>query len=370
MHLFATCAFGLEKLVQNELKQLGYKILLTEDGRVTFEGDELAIVRANLWLRTAGRVHIKMGECHATTFDELFDYVTALPWEKFIQKNDIFPIAASSAKSVLHSESALQSIVKKSVVKRLQVVYNIDQLPEDSPSRYHIHVHFNKDHCVISIDTSGDSLHKRGYRSRANLAPIKESLAAALVILSGWKGETPLVDPFCGSGTILIEGAMIAQNMAPGLKRPFAWQTWPWITTELVQKAFEEARGAVVKKPLTLIGYDIDSEVIAISKHNAKLAGVDGIKFLCTDFQDVDFTEHQNTTFITNPPYGERLEEIEHVKRLYVELGKKFNAAIHSSLFLITPVEDFPMLIKRKETKNRKLYNGKIKCYLYSFVGN
>ncbi len=369
MHLFATCAFGLEKLVQNELKQLGYKILLTEDGRVTFEGDELAIVRSNLWLRTAGRVHIKMGECHAMTFDELFDYVTALPWEKYIQKNDMFPIAASSAKSVLHSESALQSIVKKAVVKRLQGIYSINQLPEDSASKYHIHVHFNKDHCVISIDTSGDSLHKRGYRSRANLAPMKESLASALVILSGWKGETTLLDPFCGSGTILIEAAMIALHIAPGLKRNFAWQSWPWIESSDIQKAYEEARNAQVKKPLVLIGYDIDPEVIGIAKHNAKLAGVEGIKFIHKDFRDIDFLEHQNVTFITNPPYGERLEEIEHVKQLYVELGKKFNEAVHSSLFLITPVEEFPQLIKRKETRNRKLYNGKIKCYLYSFVG-
>lgn len=369
MQLIATCAFGLEKLVYNEIKKLGLWVIKTEDGRVTFEGDELALVRANLWLRTAGRVHVKMAEFEATDFDDLFEEIVAIEWEKYIGIDDVFPVVASSAKSVLHSESALQSIVKKAIVTRLSKAYDISRFAESTDAVYQVRVHVNKDQFLISIDSSGDSLHKRGYRSKANQAPMKETLAAAMVMLSDWTPERKLVDPFCGSGTILIEAALIAQNKAPGLMRSFAFQKWPWINAEIVEKAYTEARAAIIpQENLRLQGYDLDGSTLKIAEDNALQAGITGIHFECNNVLNLEFHKFKDCTFITNPPYGERLEEQLSVEKLYKKFGEKFKESKGCSLFFITPDEDFPTNFGARADKNRKLFNGPIRCYLYSFL--
>ncbi|MFA7277943.1 MAG: class I SAM-dependent RNA methyltransferase [Candidatus Gracilibacteria bacterium] len=369
MQLIATCAFGLEKLVYDELKKLGLWVIKTEDGRVTFEGDDLALVRANLWLRCADRVQIKVGEFRATTFDELFDQVNALPWENYINVSDAFPVDAVSVKSMLHSEPAIQSITKKSIVKRLQQKYGTELLPENSGVQYQIMVKSNKDDFVVTIDSSGDSLHKRGYRMKTNEAPMKETLAAAIITLSGWTPDRTLVDPFCGSGTICIEAALMAHNMAPGLKRTFAFQKWPWISQENIQKAYAEAREAY--KPdakFRIYGFDIDADVLTMAGKNAGNAGFNNLNFKRSDFAELDWSKFENCTFITNPPYGERLEEIATVEKMYHDLGKKFKETVGCSMFLITAHEKFQHFFGRVADKNRKLFNGGIKCYLFSYL--
>ena len=368
MELIATCAFGLEKLVHDELKQLGLWTLKTEDGRITFRGDQDAIIKSNLWLRCAERVQIKMAEFKAVTFDQLFDAVNALEWEKFIDKDDAFPNTATAVKSILHSEPAIQSIVKKAMVKRLQQGHKTETLAENSGIIYQIFIKANKDQFVISINTSGDSLHKRGYRIMANLAPMKETLAAAIIKLSDWTPARPLVDTFCGSGTIAIEATMIANNIAPGLRRRFAFQKWPWMDQKLIVKAFEEARNAIkpVEK-LPIYCFDIDPATLAIAEENARRAGFDKLNFKRADFNDLDFRKFENCTFIVNPPYGERLEEKADVAKMYRDFGNKFKETRHCSLFLITSDENFPALFGRPADKNRKLFNGNLRCYLYSY---
>ena len=368
MELIASCAFGLEKLVHDELKKLGLWIVKTEDGRITFNGDEMDLIRTNLWLRCAERIQIKMAEFQATTFDQLFDQVNALEWEKYIGKNDAFPNTATSVKSVLHSVPAIQSIVKKAMVKRLQQKNGTDVLPENSGAVYQIFVKANKDQFVVSINASGDSLHKRGYRLRANLAPIKETLAAAMIKLSDWMPERTLVDPFCGSGTIAIEAALLAHNIAPGLKRPFAFQKWTWIDQNKVAGAIAEAHK--LAKPvhkLPIYCFDIDPDSLKIAQENAKNAGFENINFKRSDFKDLDFSKFENCTFITNPPYGERLEDKVEVEKMYREFGKKFSESKNCSLYLITSNDNFPQLFGRPADKNRKLFNGNLRCYLYSY---
>lgn len=368
MELLATCAFGLEKLVSNELKKLNLWVVKMEDGRVTFEGDETAIVKANLWLRCADRVQIKVGEFKALSFDELFDQTNLLEWEKYIGPNDAFPVDATSVKSALHSEPAIQSIVKKSIVKRLQEKHGTEILSENSGATYQIMVKSNKDQFVISIDTSGDSLHKRGYREQANLAPMKETLAAAMIILSDWTPERTLVDTFCGSGTIVIEAALMAQNMAPGLFRKFAFQNWNWISDEKLKAVYDEAKAAILPiKKLPIYGFDIDPAALRIAEGNARAAGFDNINFKISDFRNLDFSRFENCTFIVNPPYGERLEEVAYVEKMYHEYGEKFAQTKNCSLFILTSDEKFQHHFGRKADKNRKLFNGGLRCYLYSY---
>lgn len=369
MELIATCAFGLEKLVQDELKNLGLPILKTEDGRITFEGDEQAIMKANLWLRCADRIQVKMGEFQATTFDELFDLVGVLPWEKYIGKSDAFPVDATSVKSILHSEPAIQSIVKKSVVKRLQLKHKSETLSENSGATYQIMVKSNKDQFIITIDSSGDSLHKRGYRTKTNDAPMKETLAAAMVKLSDWSADRTLIDPFCGSGTILIEAGLLAQNKAPGLNRTFDFEKWAWMDQKKFEETHKEAQEAEkTDVKLRIYGYDIDAGILRTAGYNAGNAGFRNMNFQCADFHNLDFSKYENATFICNPPYGERLEDKPSVEKMYREFGKKFTETKNCSLFIITPFENFPQLFGRKADKNRKLFNGGIKCYLYSFL--
>lgn len=420
IELIATCAFGLEKLVHDEIKRLGLWVIKTEDGRITFQGDDLGLVRANLWLRCAERVQIKMAEFTATTFVQLFDNVNSIEWEKYIGKNDAFPNNATSVKSMLHSEPAIQSIVKKAMVKRLQQKHNTEILPENSGITYTIFIKANKDQFVISIDSSGHSLHKRGYRLKANLAPMKETLAAALIKLSDWNPQRTLVDPFCGSGTIAIEASMIANALPPGLKRRFAFQKWPWLAQQKIEAAYLEAGAAplsngatapvalpsfvaprshipsspapspvpvpapsvyyvplsassaltaptVPTKKLRIYCFDIDPDTLVIAQENAKCAGFDNINFKRADFKSLDFSKFENCTFITNPPYGERLEDETLVEEMYREFGNKFIQTKNCSLFLITSNENFPKLFGRPADKNRKLFNGNLRCYLYSY---
>lgn len=368
MELFATCAFGLEKLVNDELKALGVPVTRTEDGRVSFEGDDLALVRANLWLRCADRVQIKMAEFKAVTFDELFDSVNAVEWEKMIGKNDAFPVAATSVKSVLHSAPAIQGIVKKAIVKRLQKYHHLEMFPENSGAVYQVSVKVNKDSFMVSVDSSGDSLHKRGYRFKVHEAPIKETLAAAMVKLSDWTPDKPLIDPFCGTGTILIEAAMIARNMAPGLRRQFAFHKWMWIDQAKVAEAYMEARKAArTDVKLALFGYDIDGEALHLAADNAEFAGFEEINFRCADFNSLDFSKFENATIITNPPYGERMEDVAKASEMYRQLGRKFPQAKNCSLYIIVADENFPRLFGKPADKNRKLFNGRIRCYLYSY---
>ncbi len=383
MHFIATCAFGLEKLVYDEIKKLGMWVVKNEDGRVTFSAssqsesavgtfsneESAAMVKANLWLRCSEQVQIKMAEFKAQTFDDLFDQVSDIPWEKFIGRRDAFPVSASSTKSLLHSEPAIQSIVKKAVVKRLMKEHHTDALPENSLVTCQITVKANKDEFVIGINTSGESLHKRGYRRFANIAPIKETLASALIKLSDWTPGKTLVDPFCGSGTILIEAAMMAQNIAPGLTRQFAFQQWPWVDQTLVYELRQQARTMIKKQEnLPIYGYDLDSEVLKIAEENAQKSGIGSLNLVHSDFRKVDFHQFENATFVTNPPYGERMEEKAQVEKMYADLGQKFRETKFSSLFLITSNESFPRIFGRPADKNRKLFNGNIRCYLYSFL--
>lgn len=393
MHLIATCAFGLEKLIHDEIKKLGFWVISTEDGRITFEGDQEELVKANLWLRCADRIQIKIGEFDAVTFDELFDAVHALEWEKYIGNDDAFPVNAVSVKSALHSEPAIQSIVKKAVVKRLQKALPATELPEDSEAVFSIHVKANKDRFVLSIDSCGDSLHKRGYRTQANISPIKETLAAALVKLSDFSPDRTLVDLFCGSGTILIEAYLMANNIAPGLKRTFAFQSWPWMNQGLIEKAYTTASEASRHSPPSpdhsgvkprIYGFDIDPLVLKIAKRNAANAGFEDINLKRADFNDLDFSKFENCTFVCNPPYGERAEamgtpgRVEKgesalhfvpcvVREMYKALGRKFRETKNCSLYIITSHQDFPQLFGRKEDKNRKLFNGNLRCYFFSY---
>ena len=375
MQLIATCAFGLEKLVYHDIKKLGLWVEGTEDGRVTFQGEPADIVRANLWLRTADRVHIKLAEFPARTFDELFDQSYALDWTGILPPGASFPVLCTTTRSTLHNEPSIQSIVKKSIVKKLQSRHPGEtQIPETGPT-YSIMTRFHNDICTLSIDTSGDSLHKRGYRTESNQAPIKETLAAAMVLLSDWTPERTLVDPFCGSGTILIEAAMIALNIAPGLNRQFTFESWPdfqkldlrALRHEAAEQSLQNSSAA---PRLQIYGYDIDALSVKIAQANSTRAGLERhVHFAKSDFRTLDFSKMSNTTIITNPPYGERLATTEEAAAIYRDLGEKFRQTTESSLYIITPDTNFELLFAQKATKNRKLFNGNIKCYLYQYPG-
>lgn len=387
MELLATCAFGLEKLVFDELKKIGLWVIKTEDGRVTFKGEEMAMIRANMWSRCADRILMKTADFSAVTFDQLFDAVFAVEWEKYIGPDDAFSVYGSSVRSVLHSEPAIQSIVKKAIVKRLQAGHHTESLPENSGLVYEILVKLNKDQVVVGLNTSGVSLHKRGYRISAGVAPIKETLASALVKLSGWTPDRPLVDLFCGSGTIPIEAALIAMNIAPGMLRSFAFEDWPWIDKANVAAARAEAQKlakgfqsvalnsgeqvTVVPQKLPIYGFDIDAEVLKVAEDNANRAGIARLNFKSADFNNLDFGKFQNCTFICNPPYGERLEDTARVRQMYRQLGQQFAKSKNCSLYLITSDDMFPKLFAegtgRQPDKNRKLFNGNIRCYLYQY---
>ena len=369
--LIAPCHFGLESVLKKEIYDLGYEIVSVEDGKVTFEGDSEAVVRANINLRTTERILIKVGQFKAETFTELFDKTKELPWEEFIPVDGKFWVTkANSINSKLFSGSDIQSIVKKAIVERLKGCYNVSWFKEDGAS-YPLRVTIHKDVVTIGLDTTGDSLHKRGYRPMAGKAPISECLAAALIKLTPWNKDRILVDPFCGSGTFPIEAAMMAANIAPGLNRSFTAESWENIIPKKEwYDAVTEANDNIERNIVTDIqGYDLDPHVIEIARSNAVNAGVD--KMIHFQQRGVDKLSHAKKYgfIITNPPYGERLEDKESLPGIYETFGKRFAELDSWSAYMITSYEDAEKYFGRKADKNRKIYNGMIKTYFYSFLG-
>lgn len=369
--LIAPCHFGLEAVLKREIIDLGYEISEVEDGRVSFYGDAEAVCQANIFLRTAERVLLKAGSFRAVTFEELFDKTRAIPWEEYIPKNGKFWVAkAASVKSKLFSPSDIQSIMKKAMVKRLQDRYHMEWFPEDGPA-YPVRVFLKKDIVTVGIDTTGVSLHKRGYREVSGKAPITETLAAALIMLTPWRKDRILVDPFCGSGTFPIEAAMMAAGIAPGMNRSFISEDW----TNLVAKkhwynAVEEANDLIKDDiDVDIQGYDIDPSVIKTARRNSREAGVDHL----IHFQERDVRSLRHPKkygfVITNPPYGERMEEKENLPALYRAFGESFRMLDSWSAYMITSYEDAERYFGRKADKNRKIYNGMLKTYFYQFAG-
>lgn len=374
MHTFelvAPCHFGLEAVTKREIYNLGYEITRVEDGRVAFSGDAEAVCRANIFLRSAERVLLQVGRFYATTFDELFEGIRALPWEEYIPRDGKFWVTkASSIKSRLFSPSDIQSIAKKAMVERMKQSYHLDWFPEEGAA-YPVRIFLLKDEVTVTIDTSGESLHRRGYRLLSSRAPLTETLAAALILLTPWKQDRILVDPFCGSGTFPIEAAMLAANIAPGMNREFAAEKWTnLVTRKLWYEAVEEARELVSEDVrVDIQGYDIDAEVLKAARANAKRAGVDGmIHFQQRAVEDLHHPKKYGF-LITNPPYGERLEDRKQLPRLYRQIGEAFAGLEDWSLYMITSYEDAERYIGRKADKNRKIYNGMIKTYFYQFMG-
>lgn len=369
--MIAPCHFGLEALLKREITDLGYDITSVEDGRVTFLGDEEACARANVFLRTAERILIKVGSFHAGTFEELFQGTKGLPWEEFIPVDGKFWVAkAASVKSTLFSPSDIQSVMKKAMVERLRGVYHVNWF-EESGESFPVRVFLLKDEVTVGLDTTGESLHKRGYRKLTAKAPIAENLAAALIMLTPWKRDRILVDPFCGSGTIPIEAAMMAANMAPGMNRSFTAEEWSHIIGKKNwYDAADEAREQIDLSVQTDIqGYDIDDEMVSIARTNAKLAGVENlIHFQRRDVAQLSHPKKYGF-IITNPPYGERLEEKEALPGLYRTIGERYRALDAWSLYLITSYEKAEQEIGRKADKNRKIYNGMMRTYYYQFQG-
>ena len=371
IELVAPCHFGMEAVLKREILDLGYEIGQVEDGRVTFLGDLEAVAYANVFLRTTERILIKVGKIHAETFDELFEGTKALPWEDYIPEDGKFWVAkANSIKSKLFSPSDIQSIMKKAMVERLKTVYHRERF-EETGAEYPIRVSILKDEVLIGLDTSGVSLHKRGYRQMTAPAPITETLASALILFTPWKKDRILVDPFCGSGTFPIEAAMLAANMAPGMKRHFLAEKWEnLIPIRHFEDAREEAADLVDLSVETDIqGYDIDGEIIKAARANARMAGVEQL----IHFQQRPVSELSHPKkygfVITNPPYGERLEEKKNLPALYKEMGDAFRRLDSWSEYVITAYEDAEKYIGRKADKNRKIYNGMMKTYFYQFLG-
>ncbi|MBQ5376142.1 MAG: class I SAM-dependent RNA methyltransferase [Lachnospiraceae bacterium] len=367
----APCHFGLEAILKREIGDLGYEITEVEDGRVSFKGDEAAICRANIFLRSAERILLKVGSFTATTYDELFEATKALPWEAYIPENGKFWVTkAASVKSKLFSPSDIQSIMKKAMVERLKGMYHMTWFPEDGES-FPIRVFLKKDVVTVGLDTTGESLHKRGYRKFTPKAPIAENLAAALIMLTPWKQDRILVDPFCGSGTIPIEAAMMAANMAPGMNREFTAETWAHLIPKKAWfQAGEEAVSLIRNDVDTDIqGYDLDPECVEMARKNAALAGVDHL----IHFQRRPMAELSHPKkygfIITNPPYGERLEEKKDLPALYRTLGERYRMLDSWSMYIITAYEQTEKDIGKKADKNRKIYNGMMKTYFYQYMG-
>ncbi|WP_199426717.1 THUMP domain-containing class I SAM-dependent RNA methyltransferase [Thermaerobacillus caldiproteolyticus] len=366
--LIATAAMGIESIVADEVRRLGYECQV-ENGKVTFEADELAICRANLWLRTADRIKLKVGEFKATSFDELFEQTKALPWADYIPVNAEFPVIGKSVKSQLFSVSDCQAIVKKAIVESLKQQYRVSWFEENGPL-YRVEVALHKDIATLTIDTSGAGLHKRGYRVAQGEAPLKETLAAALIQLTNWTPDRPFVDPFCGSGTIPIEAALIGQNIAPGFNREFASEQWEWIGKRTWEQAREEVEDlANYDQPLDIYGFDIDHRMVDVAKENALEAGLsDLITF--KQMQVKDFTsKKQYGVIVGNPPYGERLGERKEVEQMYKDMGKTFAKLDTWSIYILTSHKEFEKHYGKTATKRRKLFNGFIETHYYQYWG-
>ena len=369
--LVAPCFFGVEKMLSREIQNLGFEIIKTEDGRVTYKTDETGIAKSNIYLRCAERVHLKVAEFEARSFDELFEGTKRINWAKYIPFGAQFPISkASSIKSKLYSTPDIQSIVKKAVVESLKKSYLETGLLKEDKEKYPIYVFIHKDKVTLTIDTSGTALHKRGYRERANKAPIRETLAAAIMELVPWRPGRTLVDPMCGSGTLLIEAAMKGINMAPGINREFISESWRTMDKKIWWDVRREAYAKVDEDiEFKIYGYDIDEEALEIARENAEIAGVaDYIEFKYGDA--TEFSSDEEYGFIvTNPPYGERLEDTDKVKMLYKQLGYTFRKLKNWSYYLITSYEDFENEFGGEASRRRKLYNGMLKSNLYQYIG-
>jgi putative N6-adenine-specific DNA methylase len=365
--LIATTTFGIEAVTAKELKVLGYENLNVENGRVTFEGDEMDIAICNTWLRTAERLYIKMAEFKALSFEDLFQGTLAVDWGNLIPEDGKMHIVGKSVKSQLHSVPDCQGIVKKAVVESMKKKYDKEWFSEDGPV-YKIEVAILRDIVTLSVDTSGVGLHKRGYREYAGEAPLKETLAAALVLISKWDSTRVLADPLCGSGTIPIEAALIAKNMAPGLNREFVSETWPNIDKDVWEQVREGARKTINPNKVEILASDMDASLLRTAGQNAEKAGVNEfIKFQKIPMQE--FTSRQKYgVIITNPPYGERLGEQEEVKKLHVDLGEMYSSLNEWSCFVITSNREFEKHFGKKSDKNRKLYNGRLLCYYYQYI--
>lgn len=367
--LIATTTFGLEAIAKRELMNLGYTDLKVENGKVEFEATLKDIPRANIWLRTADRVLLKMGEFKALSFEELFQNTKALPWDEWIPEDGNFIVEGKSIDSKLYSISDCQRIVEKAIVEKLKTKYNVDWFNKTG-AKYTVEVSLLKDIATLTIDTSGEGLHKRGYRDRAGDAPIKETLAAAMILLSYWNKDRVLYDPFCGSGTIPIEAAMIGRNMAPGLDRNFAAEDWHIIDKSHWADAKKEAFKLIDNDAkLHILGSDIDKRSILRARDNAANFGLeDDIAFFMKDMRDVDLHDEYGVV-ITNPPYGERIGEKAEITQLYKDLGKRFDELKTWSVYVITSDEDFEKKYGKKADKKRKLFNGRIKVDYYQYFG-
>ena len=371
IELIAPCHFGLEAVLKKEILDLGYEIVAVEDGRVTFKGDIGAVARANIFLRTTERVLIKCGSFTAHTFDDLFEGVKAIPWEKYLPRDAKFWVTkATTNKSDLFSASAIQSIVKKAMVDRMSSTFHIRTFAEDG-DEYPVRIFIFKNEVTVGLDTTGVSLHKRGYRKLVGKAPISETLAAALIMLTPWHHDRILVDPFCGSGTFPIEAALIGANIAPGMNREFISNNWgKMIPKQVWYEAYDEARSLVkTDVDMNIQGYDLDPEIVKCAMQNARDAEVDKyIHFQQRNVKDLH-NPHPYGFIITNPPYGERLEDKKDLPALYRTIGESYMGLKDWSMFIITSYEDAEKYIGRKADKNRKIYNGMIKSYFYQFMG-
>ena len=368
----APCHFGLEAVLKREITDLGYEITSVDDGRVRFRGDMDAAAEANVRLRTAERVLILVGEFQAFSFDELFEETKKLPWEEYLPSDAKFWVAkVSSIRSVLHSPSDVQSIMKKAIVERMKSHYGISWFRENGAS-YPLRVTIKKDIVTIGLDTTGASLHKRGYRVSPVIAPISETLAASLIALTPWHPDRILVDPFCGSGTIPIEAAMIAKHIAPGLRRHFLAEDWETVLPKKsFERAKEKAKAEITDAPDTceIQGYDIDDRAVKFARQNAEAAGVaDVIHFQRRAVRDLHHPKKYGF-IITNPPYGERIEERASLPKLYREIGEAYKGLDSWSMYLISSYEDAEKDIGRKADKNRKIYNGMLQTYVYQYLG-
>ncbi|MFD2445807.1 class I SAM-dependent RNA methyltransferase [Bacillus sp. CGMCC 1.16607] len=367
--LIATAAMGLEALVAKEVRALGYDCEV-DNGKIIFEGDEKAIARCNMWLRTADRIKVVIGEFKATTFDELFEKTKALPWERYLPEDAEFPVTGKSVKSQLFSVSDCQAIVKKAIVERMKKHYKRNTWFEENGALFKIEVALLKDVATITLDTSGKGLHKRGYRTDQGEAPLKETLAAALIMLTNWYPDKPFIDPFCGSGTIPIEAALIGQNIAPGFNRDFVSEGWNWISKQTWNDVRLEAEDlAKYDQPLEIFGSDIDHRMVKIAEENAFEAGLgDLVRFKQMQVRDIS-TNLQYGVIVGNPPYGERIGEKSAVETMYKEMGKAFTKLDTWSVYILTSNENFEQLYGKPATKKRKLFNGFIRTDLYQYWG-
>ncbi|MCM3709738.1 THUMP domain-containing class I SAM-dependent RNA methyltransferase [Sporosarcina luteola] len=367
--LVATSAMGLESIVADEVKELGFHTQ-TENGKIYFEGDETAIAKTNMWLRVADRVRIIVGEFTATTFDDLFEQTKSLPWEQYLPVDAKFPVAGKSVKSTLYSTPDCQAIVKKAIVERLKTAYNRVGFLDETGPLFKLEVSILKDKVTLTIDSSGAGLHKRGYRVGQGDAPLKETMAAALVKLTRWNPDRPFVDPFCGSGTIAIEAAMIGQQIAPGYNRDFSSEEWPWMDQAIWDRVREEAEDiAKYDQPLDITGFDVDPRMIKVAQQNAVEAGfMDMIRFEQRDVKDLT-VEGLNGVLVGNPPYGERLGEIEEAEELAQILGHIMDRYPSWSVYMLSSLENFETMYGKKATKKRKLFNGFIRTDFYQYWG-